>query len=205
MTTTPPAFPSLPGVGFPVKKTRIWSTEVSKHVSGRQVRKANYAYPIYQFELVVEGLDQNSQFPGLSNESYQALMGLYLQVQGQFGTFLYSDPDDNSVSEQPEGTGDGSTTSFTLYRTFGGVDDPVGWVTSLENVYLDGVLQATDTYSLATPNTLVFNTAPLAGVEITVDMQFAFNCHFLADDQEFEEFMSGLYDISSLKFESVKP
>jgi hypothetical protein len=203
--TTPPSFPSLPGVGFPVRKKRVFSTEVAKHVSGRQVRKANYAYPLYQFELVVEGLDQNSVWAALSNASYQALMGLYLQVQGQFGTFLYTDPDDYSVTAQSEGTGDGSTTSFTLYRTFGGFVDPVGWVTSLENVYLNGVLQSSSTYSLTEPNTLVFDTAPGAGVAITVDMQFAFNCRFLADDQEFEEFMSGLYSVSSLKFESVKP
>ena len=41
-------------------------------------------------------------------------MGFFLQLQGQFGTFLYTDPDDNTVTGQAFATGDGSTTSFTM-------------------------------------------------------------------------------------------
>ena len=46
-------------------------------------------------------------------------MGLFLQC-GQFGTFLYTDPTDNAVTNQGIATGDGSTTTFTLGRSLGG-------------------------------------------------------------------------------------
>ena len=57
-------------------------------------------------------------------------MGLFLQCQGQFGTFLYTDPTDNAVTAQAIATGDGSTTTFTFDRSLGGFAEPVGWVTS---------------------------------------------------------------------------
>ena len=66
-------------------------------------------------------------------------MGFFLQLQGQFGTFLYTDPDDNTVTGQAFATGDGATTSFTMMRSLGGFLEPVGWVTSIANVYLNGV------------------------------------------------------------------
>ena len=47
-------------------------------------------------------------------------MGLFLQCQGQFGTFLYTDPTDDSVTAQTFATGDGATTTFTFARTLGG-------------------------------------------------------------------------------------
>ena len=69
-------------------------------------------------------------------------MGFFLQLQGQFGTFLYTDPDDNTVTGQAFATGDGSTTSFTIERSLGGFLEPVGWVTSIANVYLNGAAQS---------------------------------------------------------------
>ena len=57
-------------------------------------------------------------------------MGFFLQLQGQFGTFLYTDPDDNAVAGQAFATGDGTTTSFTMMRSLGGFLEPVGWVTT---------------------------------------------------------------------------
>ncbi len=86
-------------------------------------------------------------------------MGLFLQMQGQFGTFLYADPTDDSATAQAFATGDGSTTTFTFARTLGGFLEPVGWVTAVSNVYLNGVNQPSG-WSLSTPNSLVFTSAP---------------------------------------------
>ena len=202
----PPSFPiASSNVTWPVKRTPGFSTRIASHVSGREVRIPLYSYPLYAYELSVEALDQYSAFSGLGAASYQALRGLYETLQGQFGTFLYSDPGDSSVTGQLEGAGDGVTTHFTLVRTLGGAVSPVGWVSALNNVYLNGGALAPDLYSLILPNTLSFNTAPNAGVQISVDMTYAWVCRFLSDQQEFEEFMRGLHQTSSLKFRSVKP
>ena len=205
MTTTPPSFPSLAGQGWSVTKTPTLSTRVASHVSGREVRAPLYAQALYAFELVFNGLDSGASYSGLGANSLQALMGLYLAVQGQAGTFLYTDPTDNAVAAQPTGQGDGTTTAFTLYRSLGQASEPASWVKSLTAVYLDGTVQNSGSYTLSQPNTLTFASAPGSGVEITADFSYAFQCRFTSDTNDFEQFMSGLWSVSSLKFRSVKP
>jgi uncharacterized protein (TIGR02217 family) len=202
--STPPSFPVLAGQGWSVHKRPTFSTRIANHVSGREVRQSLYAYTLYEFELTFDGLSSDAAYPGIGASSLQSLMGLYLQCEGQYGTFLYTDPTDNAVAGQGIATGDGATTSFIFQRTFGGFIEPVGWVSSVANVYLNGVAQ-TSGWSLAQPNTLSFTAAPATGAVVTADFSYAFVCRFLDDQEDFEEFMSGLWQVQSLKFRSVKP
>ena len=203
--TTPPALPSLSGLTWSRHKKPGFSTRVAPHASGREVRVALMTYPLYEFEAVYSGLTSSAtQFAGLGAASLQSLMGFFLQLQGQFGTFLYADPDDSTASAQAFATGDGATTSFTLARSLGGFLEPVGWVTALSNVYLNGTSQSSG-FSLTTPNTLVFTSPPGAGVVVSADFTYAFNCRFLDDQMDFEEFMANLWRLASMKFRSVKP
>jgi hypothetical protein len=205
--TTPPSFPILAGQGWSVHKKPNWSTIVAPHVSGREVRYANYQYPIWDFELTFEGLTDLASPPGaylgLGASSLQSLMGLFLQLQGQFGTFLYTDPTDDAVTAQAIATGDGSTETFTLARSLGGFVEPVGWVTSVSNVYLNGVNQASG-WSLTPPNILAFASAPGSGVAIAATFAYAFVCRFDDDDLDFEQFVEDLWKLESLKFKSVR-
>ncbi len=140
--TTPPSFPTLAGQGWSVHKKPMFSTIVAPHVSGREVRDALYQNPIWQFELVFDGLTSNASglfASGLGGNSLQALMGLFLQCQGQYGTFLYTDPTDSSAASSTSfATGDGVTTAFTLSRFLGPFLEPVGWVTALTQVEVAG-------------------------------------------------------------------
>lgn len=136
---TPPAFPNLLGQGWSVHKRPSFSTTVASHVSGREVRKANYAYTLYEFELIFDGLDSSGGFSGLGPQSLQALMGFYLAAQGQFGTFLYTDPSDSVATGQGLGEGDGSTMQFAILRSLGGYAEPVSWVVNVSAVYFDGI------------------------------------------------------------------
>jgi hypothetical protein len=205
--TTPPNFPTLAGQGWSVHKKPNWSTIVAPHVSGREVRYANYQYPIWEFEATFDGLtglaSPPTNYANLGASSLQSLMGLFLQLQGQFGTFLYNDPTDNAVTAQSLGTGNGSTNAFTFARTLGGFTEPVGWVTLVSNVYLNGVNQASG-WSLTTPNSLVFASAPGSGAAITATFTYGFQCRFDDDDLDFEQFMQDLWKLESLKFRSVR-
>ncbi len=202
--TTPLSFPTLPGQGWSVHKTPSFATIVAGHVSGREVRDALYQNPIWRFELSFDGLASDSlSYPGLGAQSLQGLMGLFLQCQGQFGTFLYTDPTDNSVTSQSFATGDGSTTTFTFARALGGFLEPVGWVTSVSQVTVGGVAQSTG-WSLTTPNSLVFATAPASGALIGASFAYAFQCRFDDDAADFEQFMQNLWALQSLKFRSVR-
>jgi len=177
---------------------------VASHVSGREVRDALYANPIWQFECTFEGLDSSSSaYPGLGPRSLQTLMGFFLQCQGQFGTFLYTDPTDNSATNQNFATGNGATTTFTFARSLGGFLEPVGWVTGVTTVYLNGNNQPSG-WSLSPPNSIVFTTPPGAGVLIGATFAYAFQCRFDADDLDFEELMQNLWEAKSVKFRSVR-
>src|SRR5580658_5303897 len=100
--TAPPTLPMLAGLSWSRHKRPGFSTRVAAHASGREVRVALMAYPLYEFESVYSGLASNptAAFGGLGSNSLQTLMGFFLQLQGQFGTFLYSDPDDSMVTGQ---------------------------------------------------------------------------------------------------------
>ena len=202
--TTPPSFPTLSGQGWSVHKKPTFSTIIASHASGREVRDSLWQYPIWEFELTFDGLASDStSWPGLGAQSLQSLMGLFLQCQGQLGTFLYTDPTDNAVTAQNLGSGTGAQTTFTMGRALGGFFEPVGWVASIASVTLNGVNQPSG-WSLTTPNSLVFATAPASGVAVAASFSYAFLCRFLDDSEDFEQFMQNLWAVKSLKFRSVR-
>ena len=203
------SFPSLPGLTWSVHKRPTFSTRVASHVAGREVRTPFYAVTLYEFELTIEGLDSLGNYPGLGVNSMQQLMGLYLMCQGQYNTFLYTDPTDNTQVTPiatTQATGDGVTTVFTLQRQCGYAPyletEPVSWITGTPIVYVNGVSTSAFTVS---GNTIVFTTAPASDAAITASCTYAFNCRFLDDQEDFEEYLNGLWRVQSLKFRSVKP
>ncbi|WP_457105906.1 DUF2460 domain-containing protein [Methylobacterium sp. P5_C11] len=153
--------------------------------------------------MTFDGLDAGAAFPGLGVNSLQALLGLFLRCQGRFGTFLYTDPTDGTVAAGAVGIGDGATRVFPALRTLGGFSEPIGWVTALRAVTVDGV--PADGWSLAAPNRIVLPAAPAAGAVIGADFDFAYLCRFLDDIQDFENVMAGLWKAEGVKFRSVRP
>jgi hypothetical protein len=158
--SAPPIFPPLAGQGWSVHKKPTFATIVASHVSGREVRDALYANPIWRFELTFNGLDGTSsgQYGGLGASSLQSLMGLYLQCQGQYASFLYYDASDYAVSAQPFGTGDGTTTTFQLQRSLGGFSEPI---TQPFTAGAPALFQVAGTAAFYAPNNLVNYSADL--------------------------------------------
>ncbi len=204
--TLPPVFPQLAGQGWSVHKRPSFSTRVASHVSGREVRAPLYACPLYEFELTFDALASSADACGgasaLGSASLQTLLGLYLQCQGQLGTFLYVDPTDSVARGQLFATSDGTTTTYPLQRTLGSFTEPVSTVIQLGATYANGTAIAG--CSLIAPNMVRFPTVPAAGAALTADFTYAFLCRFLDDQQDFENVMSGLWTVSSLKFRSVR-
>jgi uncharacterized protein (TIGR02217 family) len=219
---TAPIFPALGGQGWSVHKKPTFATTVARHASAREVRSPNYANPIWQFELTFDGLDAtaSSQYGGLGAQSLQALMGLFLQCQGQYGAFLFYDASDYRVSAQPLGTGDGTTTKFQLARSLGGFAEPVvapvtsattlnfaggATVAATAPVITDnGTVVAAANYAISNPGVVTFNTAPASGHTLTWSGYFGFLCRFDGDDLDFEQFMANLWRAQSVKFRSLR-
>ena len=198
----PPIFPQLAGQGWSVHKRPSFSTRVAGHVSGREVRSAYYAQPLYEFELTFDALAASAGYGGVGASSLQTLFGFFLACQGQLGTFVYLDPSDGAVTNQAIAIGDGTTQNFSLVRTLGGTTETVSWVQQVTAVRVAGVAQTG--FSVATPNTLSLATAPASGAAITADFTYGFLCRFLDDQEDFENVMSGLWQVASLKFRSVR-
>lgn len=194
-------FPTLPGLKWDIVKTPQFSTTISKHTSGREVRASNYAYPLWKWEMSYEFLRETLGFAEL-----ETLAGFFLARYGAFDTFLFADPSEpNSVANYRLGAGDGLTTSFQLTKTYAGFVEPIGYVDqgTLE-IYVNGVLQ-TSGWSLTLPNTIAFTAAPAAGASITASYAWYYRVRFADDAHDYNNFMYQLWELKKLTLEMVKP
>lgn len=211
--TTPPIFPTLPGLAFSVIKRPIFYTGKAVSGSGWNVRVAYANAPTWEWDLNYDNSNGGFLRDQVATPELKQLLGFYLGMGGNLTPFLFLDPDDNAVAAQPIGATDGSTTLWTLERSYGsgvvGIE-PIGYWNAAEtfNVYLDGVLQSETTYSVitATPGNqqLSFVTAPSSGQAITVDMSFYYYVHFKDPSADYEKFMDRLWSQKKLTLESLR-
>lgn len=192
-------FPVLPGLSFSVKRSPEWKTIVNTAASGKESRIALWSAPRWNYELVYEFLRDNA------TAELHTLLGFFLQRQGRFDSFLFQDPDDNTISGQSMGLGDGTTTSFAAVRMLGGFVEPVIIdLTQPATWFVGGVATAVTYNDPATPTAMTFAAAPAAGAAITGSFSYLFRLRFDMELVDFEKFMSGLWEVKSLKMVGVK-
>ena len=143
---------------------------------------------------------------------YRTLYALYSQMQGMWDTFLYLDPDWNSVTQQQFAVGDGSTRSFQLtgaWQPYAGSYTGYDIVQNIIpfsgiGIYVGGTIQASSLYTISSTGVVTFTTAPSAAAVVAWTGSFYHRCRFDTDDQEFSQMMSQWWEIKSLKFVVVK-
>lgn len=195
-------FPTFAGTTFPVQRTPMWDTQVQTSVSGKEVRQAFWTYPIYQWDLSINLLRSDSV-----NAEFQALMGFFNARQGKFDTFLYQDADDNSITGQVIGVGDGSTTNFPLVKDLGGFVEPILAPNVVSHVYVNGVDPggwSVTNWGTISPGLISFGTAPANGTTISADFTYYYPCRFLDDKLQFSLFMTQFYSAKKVSWQSVK-
>ena len=195
-------FPVLPGIGWNISKTQVWSTRELTAASGKEYRAQNWSYPRYKFSIPIQFLRTFGSY-----QEFQTLIGFIGQQAGMFNNWLYSDPFDHTSTNQSLGVGNGSTTSFSLIRAIGGFVEPILAVNTISNVAVAGT--STSAYTLSSTygyanDTIVFNSAPANGAAVTVTFTFYFVCRFTSDAIDFVNFMNNRWSVKSLDFESVK-
>lgn len=207
----PIVYPDLPGLGYSVHwKPKAFNMPTAVMENGARIDLALSDCPLHDFELTYNFL-RNQGFVVGSTE-FRTMMGFWLALNGNFGRFLFRNPDDQSVTRQLIGTTDGMTHVWQLQRTFGigeySGTEPIGYVdlTAPFNLYLDDVLQSSDSYNVLQTEPVNqqvdFISTPTMGQNIYVDMSYFYYCNFPGDQMDFEKFMNQLWMLKSVQFSS---
>ncbi len=186
--------PTLAGLAWDVTTSPQFNTRAHRAMSGSEVRSASMVYPLWKFGLKYELLRNDN-----INNELKTLAGFFNARQGQFDSFLYSNPTDNSVTAQQIGVGDGVQTQFQILRDFGGYVEPVQNLNGAPSIFLNGALQSTG-YTISATGLLTFTFAPAAGGAITWTGSFYYRCRFLSDALDLNQFMKNLFNLSKLEF-----
>ena len=202
-------FPTLPGLAWSVTKTPIFQTRIQRAASGRELRALDYPYPLWQFALVYDFL---RDYPAAGYDELRTVLGFFMLCQGAFGKFLFRDPSDCEVTGQQIGIGDASKNAFQLQRAMGttlpggGFAEPIVAPDIVTAIYLNGIVQKSEIYSVDEDSGLVsFETAPETGAIVSADFTYFFRCRFTDDKYDFENFMHRLWQLKKISFISVRP
>jgi uncharacterized protein (TIGR02217 family) len=196
-----------PGLSWPIIKSTQNSTTVKTAVSGREYRKANWSSPKYVYQFIWDVLRQG-QVNGANYTEMAYLMGFINARQGSFDSFLYTDPDDSTVSLQQFGTGDGSSKVFQLVRTLGGYIEPVFDLNGSPNIFDNGSLLTNGVnYTINSYGVVTFVAAPAGGHALTWTGAFYWRCRFQLDNADFSKILTNIWELqqSPLSMITVKP
>lgn len=186
-------FPDLPGLAWSAFKTPRFNTRIQESVSLAEVRASFSATPIYDMKLTYDVLRDSTVHAEL-----RQLAGFFLAHRGKFDSWLFTDPTDNSVTDQMVGLGDGSEVEFQLVRTFGTFTEKVSNVNVISSVTVNNT--PTSNYTVSNVGLVTFNSAPAANAAVRWSGTYYFRCRFTQDAQEFENFMYQLWQAQTVGF-----
>lgn len=187
-------FPALSGLMWPIVKRPIAQTDINTSVSLREVRATYVQYPVYEFDLAFEWLDDSDM---------DQLEGLFEASLGAFGGFFFdAGPGDDAVNAQAFGAGDGVTTKFTLMRSRGIFTGPVDGSFGARVATVNGVA-ASATFS-DTDGTVTFAAAPANGAALAWTGNYYYLCRFKTDSADFSQFVSELWELKQLTLRSYR-
>lgn len=182
------------------EKTAVWSTNIQKSASGREIRSAYYTYPQWKFSLSFEVLRTKASINEL-----EKLAGFFNERRGSFDSFLYEDPTDNKVTDQLIGNVVQGVTRYQLVRNYGGFTEPVLAVKGVPTVKVGGVaLTHGRDFSIDNNGVLVLDTPQTPGRPITWTGGFYFRVRFTSDTVDFENFIGHLWNAKKIEFTSLK-
>lgn len=192
-------FPTLPGLKWNVKRTPIWKTLSEEAVSGKEASVALMTYPLRRYTLSYELLRAGAL------AELEQLEGFFNARRGRHDTWLYHDPDDNAVTDQSFGTGNGTQTVFYLARTRGGFTEPVQALNGAPTIKVAGATKATPAdYSISATGAVTFTSPPANGAALTWTGSYYWRCKFLQDIAEFDQFMKNLWQLGRIEFRTFK-
>jgi uncharacterized protein (TIGR02217 family) len=200
---------SVPLRSMPFTRSVVQKSLGVETFAGVDVLQGVWSYPRYKWSLNSGYLRTGASFAEL-----QALVGFFNAVGGRATVFQFDDPFDDSVTDQPLGIGDGTTTAFQMLRAYGGFVEPVFAVNVITNVKLNGAVQGGGTYSVSANGILTFTSAPGVGVVITWTGTYLWFCRMDQDSLDFKMLVGmtsgdpagwgALFNVDTFSFTSIK-
>jgi uncharacterized protein (TIGR02217 family) len=193
--------PVLPGLTWQNTMAPKFSSKIQTSVGQSEVRAAFSPYPVRHYVLTYNFLRGYGAFTEL-----QQLYGFFCARLGSFDSFLYDDPEDDTVPDTSPGnfgTGDGSTTQFQLGRSRGGFFEPVYNLHSTPKIYVNGILKTVSTDYSISGGLVTFTAAPGNGLALTWSGTYYWRCRFEDDMIDFTEFASLYWEQRKLGFRTI--
>lgn len=194
-------YPTLPGLTFGVQRTVLAPPVMVRTTpSRREFRARDATVPLYQYSLVYEFLRSGAAWAEL-----QTLVGFFNARGGSFDSFLFTDPDDCTVTSQLFGTGDGTAVAFQLVRSFGGFAEAVYDLNGAALIYVNGVVKTQPAQcTIGATGLVTFAAAPAVGAALTWTGVFYRRVRFLRDTLDFTKFMQDLWDARKVELLGLK-
>ena len=186
-------YPSVSGYVWTPTIAPVWKAQLQKTASGRVVAATYQQYPLYKFGV---------QYKTLSQALFETLTAFFNQQQGNVVPFYFdAGPGNDAVSAQSVGTGDGTTTTFQLLRSYGGFSEPIAASFGTRTAYVAGTA-ASATFESPSPGYVTFASAPASGAALTWNGNYYFQCRFSKGTEEFEQFMYQFYKTKTVSLET---
>lgn len=193
-------FPTFVGLKWGVSKTPKWATSIQRSVSQRMLTGSFSSSPIWKFKLSYEFLRH-----GVAYQELQSLIGFFNNRRGAFDSFLYLDPNENTVTDQVViASTESGRTRYKLVKTYGGFTEGIGAVNGTPTIKLNGSAISAALYTIDENGYINFLVAPTAGQILSWTGGYYYRVHFDKDEQEVDEFMKDLWEAKTVTLESWK-
>ena len=187
-------FPDYPGITIDIERTPEWSTLVKEAWSGVETRIGQRPWPRWRYALKIDVLRA-------TDGEIAGLEAFFNRHAGMFESFLFRDPENHTVTDQPFGAADGAATLFQLARAVGDWIEPV-WAPATSPapiIKLAGVpLVPVADYTLGTTGQVQLTFAPPAG-QLTWSGGYYLRCRFDSDKLSLQRILRGLWKAGKIE------
>lgn len=193
-----PVIPSNSGMGFPVGRAPTWDTLVQNAYSGKKTSLPRRASAIYEYTVDLNLLRIKAP------SDYQAVVGFVNSLLGQFASFYYDDPNDDAVTGQLLAVGDGATSQYQLYRTYGYANDIVQMLRGDAPILMDnGVPISPGGFTIDNFGEISLTSPLAAGHVLSWTGGYYWLCQMTTDKFALMEIESQKFELKKLTFETI--
>jgi hypothetical protein len=199
----PIIMPTLPlSMSEGLHKNPSFNTVRQKGPAGINAGIALKPFPTWDFQFSLENIQGHEQD---KQTAVAQFLGTFMATAGGAGTFLFTDQQDNTVTNAQFGIADGKSISFQLSRNIFGAVDIIQNVVGTPTIRLNGSLSVPA--SISPSGIVTITEVPDAGVVLTWSGSFRYLCRFSEDTVDAVRTMTinngiDTWTMSGIKFSS---